>query len=566
MAAKKITKAITESVVGSPTGGNNSTSTVAAASFDRALTVKQAYETNITTRRAINVTAENEGKAAIRLFSRRTGDLIESGDCFDLFRRPSKHMSGSRFITDLAKWYKITGEMAVLPLIPIGSTSPKALKLLDPTRLTAYPANCRSLDFVSEWYYNDGLAIDGMNPFYKIETGSLAFAKNFNPYSDLRGSSEAISMVNEISTNYYVQRYNISRFKNGVQGDIVFIFPKGTKKQVVEDHIQMWQEQHSIHNDHGFKVAGIIGNDVKIEQLGVGGKDGEFLKLDEQNAERIASGFGVPASVMGFYGKTRFDTIDAEIESWTEHSILPDLRNYGDFLQTQIVDRYFTSDSTKKSARHHMSKTARLMFERAMDEHSESDIIVLLDPDTLPIMAKLNKSKVTQAKELMGLGLSATEAFEYVGLDVPHNPLRDDIYVPSNMVNISKPQQDKVVADEIADKDATIKDLQSELEAPKSLNKDQKATIEAIKGFYRDFRAAAIAAHEAKNMVDKGVWISRAKEISPAFVIQVHKDYLSLREIQRAAGTKEQVKAYFNSVSKPSVVKSFLQENENGNG
>ena len=549
------TKAITDSVGAISTQGGSAHSMVANASYDRALNVKQAYEVNPTARRCINLLGDSASKAQIRFFSRKSGDEIEAGDVVTLFSRPSKYMSGCEFISQLDKWYSIAGEYAVLPLISKTGTKPSALKVLDPTRLMPNPPGVKGLEFVSSWHYHDGMAVNNTQPILNIPGQLLAFAKNFNPYSDLRGSSVLISLVNEISTNYYVQRYNISRFKNGCKGDLVFTFPDGTKQGFIQDFLERWEEGHSIHNDNGFKISAIIGTGTEITQLDIGGKDGEYLKLSEYNDERITSGFGIPSSLVGLSrGTSLFDSTEAEQEWFTENTLLPRLRQHSEFLQTQIVDPYFPhSSGTKKKTRKSMSKMARKEYERAMDSYVDSDVIVMLDPDTLPIMAKLNLSRVKQAKEIReALDLSATEAAEYVGLDIPHNVLRDDIWVPSGRNKLTEviAQPDPARA-EIEEEVRTLKAQLSEL----TLEETPDPRLNDLKKFYRDYRNEVVKSFSQDQLFDKDTWISRIKEIDPGLEVNVHADYLAVRQMQDVQAVKD----YFKEMVKPSTLRTLLE-------
>ncbi len=559
--AKKIntkTKAIAESagpgVNTSPVG--DSITTTGPMSFAGVMTTQQAYSSSPTFRRAVNILADTEAKAAVRLFSRKTGDEIIGGACYELFRRPSKFQGTGRFISDMVKWFKIHGEIAILPNTN-GLTAPSSMRLLNPAFLIANPQHARCLEQVDNWLYSDGFYVDKNNPILQIPAHQLVFGKNFNPRSEVRGESEAIALTNEISTNHYIQRYNGSRFRNGVEGDLLFVFPKGTKKASVTDFMEKYQSDHGVNRDNGFKITAVVGDDVKVSHLGIEGKDGQYLKLSEYNDERIAGLFGVPASVMGFYGKTRFDTIDGELETFAENTVLPDLVHYTELFQTQIVDRYFPSAVGATKASRKLSSITAKALDEARDGQGESEIIILLDPDTLPIMAKLNRSKASQAKQFReSLDLSANEAAEYAGLDIPYNKLRDDIWIPNNRVNISQVSRNR-------ESTTTEVPQTTELvEEAKTLPVD-KEKLNEVKEFFREFRKLALESISTSKWIEKTELAKRAKDLSAPLHLEFHSHYLKLRAIYNSSEKMEiklsQTKALFNSISKPAVIKGLIK-------
>ncbi len=571
------TKAIADSV-GSASiagGGNFDTlSTVASQSLDRALTPAQAYELSSTFRRAVNVIADNEAKATLRFFSRDSGQEIESGDLVELFKRPTRNTSTFRFISDTVKFYKISGEIAWLPLYLNNASkgaTPKGLKVLNPLKLQAYPANVRSLDFVTHWTYYDGMAIDNRSVMLDIPAERLLFARNFNPHSELRGLSEAITLVNEISSNYYTERFNVSFFKNGTVGDLIFRFPKGTKKNVVEDFVERWQEQHSIYNDNGFRIAVVVGDEMQVESPTQQPRDGQFLNLSTYNDEKIASLMGVPASIMGFYSKTRFDTIDAEVEAFAENTLLPDLKNYTEIIQHQIVDRYFPNAAATQKKTAKLGKLGRDAFERAMDENRQSKVVALLDPDTLPILARLNKAKVEHAKMLReALDLSANEAAEWVGIELEPNPVRSQVWVPNNRMRIDGNAQNEaqqeidqlkktvaILERTIAD-EAVLKAKEAEQQQPLDREK-----LDRLHDFYRSFRSMTLAELAQGKWIDKSLLMAQAKELdNDRLTVQLHRDYLALRAIHRSGSDVDTVlkeaKSYFNKVSRPAALRLLV--------
>lgn len=572
MARKTSTKAIANTVNAGTDGSVElqQSSVVGRSNQHRALSIKQAYETVSTLRKAVNAKAADTAKAKLRFFSRSTNSEITAGPVVDLFRKPNNYTSTSRMVYDLCAWRTLTGEMAVLPFDRAATSkeqrysgtalTPTGMMILDPFSLQHYPDNACDPDELTSWgyYLPGGMMVKG------ITADRLAFARNFSPVSRVRGMSELLAGVTEASTNYFVNRYNASFFRNGCSADMMLVFPKGTRKQAMEDACERFRHDHGIWNDKGFSLVAVAAEGVKVEQLQQTSKQGSFLDLSQYNDERIAALVGVPASVMGFYSKTRFDTIDSELEAYAENTIVPELVTISEFLQTQIVDRYFKRGAkSEKKDIGHMSKLTKGLFTRAMDENAQSEVVVMLDPDSLPIMSRLNQQRVEQAGKLRDLlDLSANEAAEYVGIELPKNPLRDQIWVPNLRMRIDGPSpeaqfnpQPDPVAPAPADNADTTDDGEPQAD---------KAAVAGLKKSVREYRAMLLAAVSEGRMFDRSAAL-RLFTDNKAASLQVHRDVVAVSALIKREGAVEEkvaeVKAWMNRTFTQRKLKGWAKGN-----
>lgn len=575
--------------------------------FHRALPPREQYEINSVVRRAIDVCAENEAKVVIRFMDASTGEEIVSGDIVDFFREPERGVSFPQWISNISHSLNIHNEIAIYPTL-LGTekySSLDQLKVLYPEYLQANPPQAMSLEFVNEWFYNNGLQVDGINPVITLPKDKLVFYKGYNPLPGVRGSSIGVSIVNEVSQNYYAANYNIQKFKNGVAGDIIVTFPPGTKVEVAQDWVDRYTDSKSISRNNAFGVSAAIG-DIKVETIGLAAKEGEFLLQSNYNNQRIAGSYGVPAALIGFYELTRFDTMDAELESFAENKVLPDLCIIQEVIQT-CVDRFFSTSKSRKAKTSLSPRLSKSLKDAQVKRRS--GVIVLLDTDALPIFARLNKSKVDQAKALIDtFNLSSTEAANYSGIDIPGNKLRDDIYIPNNVTNISDPAtnplrttpegaqailglqvayyagtipQAAVIAQAIhvygftpeeaaalftpvAKEEQSTTNSDSELvvepeapEVPETPDAEVKS-MDGVKGFYRNFRSRAIKALSRGEWLDKGAILEAAKVISPATVSQVHRDIVALGKMHRDKVDVAIIKEYFKVTCKSSRLRALV--------
>jgi HK97 family phage portal protein len=443
----RLKKSIAESVAANSGTGNTSTkdlSVPARSTLYKALTAKQCYELSIHARKAVDGKANQCAKAKVRFFSRATGDEILSGDVVDLYKHPGNYCSTYSLIRDEIAWLNIQGEFTQLAISDIPGARPNALVILDPTQLMEFPQQARSMEAIQYWNYNSAYELINADNsvvvgWMKIPFDQLCIGKLFNPNNKVRGLSPMVTGSMEISSNYFANRYNSAFFQNSASADVIVRFPKGTKQEHADAWIEEWQMRHSIYGGNSFRIAAVIGEEMQIERPNTTAKDGEFQNMKAMNAEDIGGLFGVPPSIMGFLSKTRFDTIDVELESFAENTLMPEMMLWSEAQQSQVLDRFFRrgSQGTRKQKvklNGYMKKVA----EYAFDTRTESDVIILLDPDSLPIMSKLTERKFALVDKIRIAGdLSANEAMEYVGIEVPYRAERDQIWVPGQRQNIT---------------------------------------------------------------------------------------------------------------------------------
>lgn len=544
--AKRKTKAIGETVASVGQSATKNVTAVGRSMQYQTLSPKSAYEASIHARKAVDGKATQMAKAKLRFFSRTTGDEIVDGEVVQLYRHPSSFVTTHNLIRDQMTWLNIAGEFVQWAIPSTAGGRPKQLLTLDPTELMEYPYQAKSYETLEKWIYTstfeivlDGRAVEGR---VEIPMEQIALGKLFNPNSRIRGLSPMQTGTMEISTNYFANRFNSNYFQNGTAGDVIIRFPEGTRPDVAESWVEEWQLRHSIYGGNGFKIQALIGTDMQIEDLATTPKDGQFLQLSQWNAEQIGGLFGVPPSVMGFLSKTRFDTIDVELEAFAENTLMPEMFLWSEVQQTQVLDRFFRNSSagTKKLSRKEMrlGHYMKAQYEQAMDTRTESDVIILLDPDTLPIMAKLMVKKFELIDKIRSAAdLSANEAAEYVGVELPYRSERDEIWVPSSRQKITgveeaEPQVPAETPSEEAD----------DTEEEKSIEPEMKSAM-------RKYRSLVLKAAADGCMFEKKAALGLFQGY-PKMIVEVHKDFLSLRPIlksdkgsdQRVAEAREYVK------------------------
>lgn len=556
-----VTKGIAETVasVGSAKE-TEASSLVGRSAMFKSLSPRQAYENNIHARKAVSTKANDIAKAKARLFT-QNGDEVESGDAYDFIRR----FLNPDAIRSLASWLNVEGEMATW-LIP-GGLRPSGLRVLDPAQLMHLPYHVRRLDFVQTWDYYDGYAIDGIRPSINLPAEQVHFASNWNPNHPFRGLAPALTGITEISTNYYAGRYNAAFFQNGAHKDIIIRFPKGTDKDVARDWIKKWDAQHSIFNGSAFKISGVIGDDMEVIEPGQTNRDGQFLQLREANANDIMALWGVPA-ILFDANRAKYDSADAQLEMYFENTLLPDLTCISTYVQA-IIDRYFPSSAGTQKKTVKLLGHSKKAYERQQSV-TRSDLVFMLDPDSLPIAAKLRMQQLDSAdkyRRTMAVGFAA--AAEWAGIDREENEADDLIYVALDQQRVGEPEpqepaQDTTLQDE-------VKALKAQLEeatAAKTLDEAQKQQLDVLKKFGKEYRQLVVT-NAALGRFDKqaAVKLLADHKLSEhdGLKLQVAADHLAVRAILKGDADEQVklrlVKDLMNAATKPANLKQFLRGN-----
>ena len=561
--SKKITKAIgasakaaalTDGAAVATTAGT--TSNVTANSMSRTLSPTQIYELVPSARRAIDAKAAVLAKAKIRLLSRTTGDEIISGELYNIYKY--RESSAAQQIRSYCAWWNIRGEVAIWTPRRAG-IKPNFQMVLDPdpSRLMPYPHHARSIEHVQVWNYMDNFELNGSAGVIQIPKDELIFTSNFNPTNPLRGLSPLVSVAQEASTVYFANRYNSSFFQNGAHADIIIKLPKGTTKEQATEYVDNWSARHSIFYNNGFKVSAVVdGDGTDIVEPAQTARDGQFLQLTQHDIEVISGLIGTPAVIMGNYNKTRFDTVAVELESWVENDLIPLATLWSELQQSQFVDRWYRHSSIgTERQKFKATGFTKALRDKQFDENPESNVIVLLDPDNIPLVSRVNRQRYAAVAELReSADLSVAEAAAEVGLELPERPERDDIWVPNGRQNISKkPETPETDKSELADLQEQVKSLQKQLDEKEPVPNTPAA--KALGQLLRKYRAEILESAAAGSLYSKDTF--KAFSDYPKMTVQLHKDFVRISTFVKSENSVELIKSYLNETYKNSRVRDL---------
>lgn len=428
------------SVFPSGSTGSHKTESVPFAGFRsraRDMTPKELYALTVAVNSCNNAIVRNVSQARVRIFS-RDGREVVGGRLYNLIKSPSPRNSWRSFVSSLVTWWNVLGEMAVY-LAPGEDGYPGKMLDLDPSCLYVdKPTSPRRAEDVVTWRY---LWPDGTQEVVRADW--MLFERMWNPLHPVRGLSPLVTGSTVASVGQGAWTYNKDFFVNGGIPSHMVVLGEGVGRSQREDFEERYRNQFSNYNGNSHKVMVVSGKTVRIEKLSDQNTTGWFLELFEKVDEAVARLYRVPAIEAFLFSKTRFDTATEERKLFLQSTIQPLCDLVSDVLQYQLVDRHFQFDDLVEYGDTGLSRRRNLSdrFDRARSERQESNFIVLLDTDTMPVMAEIKSGMIAAAKAFRETAdASANEALDYFGIELPYRPERDEIWVDRNKICLSNPE------------------------------------------------------------------------------------------------------------------------------
>jgi len=507
----------------------------AAINAENTLTPKQCYENSIPSLAAINKIAASISKADWRLFD-RDGKEIIGGPLMSLLKQPQRRVSRKRWIDRLVKWYCISGEIDVF--IADGE---KELESLDPYRLQInQPGIPNTVDDITEWRYSP---YNGAIRY--IRADRMIFDRVFNPNPSVRGLSPFVTGCTEIGAAHEASRYRKQFFENSAVPSHVVDLGEGVPRGQREDFERRYNQNFSARLRNAWKALVVSGSKsgVKIHQLEQPFQNSPFLDLSKWSAMQVALLFGVPPAVMQFDSTTKFDNANEQRLMFVEDTLMPQMELLQEVFQIQLIDPWFSFSETvyaptSKKNTPKMTKSMGERFEAKRD--GDSNILLIIDPDTMPIMAQVKADMVAKAKEMREvLMMSPEEVAQYYRFDIPEREERKEIYMLNNYVCVTNDAINKRLSPQLQAKEG-----KPQTEAQKGKDSRKQAKKKAFEVFGRELRKVALKAFDANEtfaLADADALDTEHEFSQPIRVIRAQ-----LKSLLTDPDPKRACKDYFN--------------------
>lgn len=576
-----------------------------------ALQPTQCYEMSVSCRKAVSCIVNEASRAKLRIFT-RDGDEVTDGPLVQLLKNPLKNWSTKRFVADIMSWHLIEGEIAVA-LGDFEGGKPRTMLPLAPNRLYPIdPTTPNEIQDIKEWFYtwNDGYTDQLMNadvfrPRPKtVNQGWLSrsdstrymadcviFAPNFNPYSHVRGLSPFVTGVNAASVNYQAMRYMKDFYtNNAVPSHIIELRGNKSQKQL-QDWKEKYLEQYSTRNANSQKVMVSNGGELQVHKLDNDHKTKEEIDLLNYTDEQVMVLFSIPPIVFGHFKQTRFETAAQERSQFLEATILPVCNVVADVLQFQLVDRFFSLSPIHRGENiKSMKKSLRGLVEKRFDEKPDSEYVVVMDPDPIPLMTQVRIDQANAVDAVcLKMRMSVNEACDWLHIEIPQSPLRDKVLVSNTLAELTEetfppqpPREAERDTHTVAlDRGETekhsaespkktqgeaAKDAKQAQAKPAANSRNVSAKAKSLMKAYREMRMIAMKSIDESNALfsirDVDAQFKSVYEEIPVFRREIRKDYAKLRAIIKDKAPSERVVAVreFYREKRPAVLRELINE------
>jgi hypothetical protein len=522
-----------------PQISNNALAPLVVRNVIKALSPTTAYELCSAVRAALQARNQPFSQVQCRLFLKSSGQEILGGDLYQKLSFPNKFQAFNVFLTELAYWDDLAGERAIL--LHDDKEKDAQMHILNPFGLTVYlPARPRLPEDIKKWWY-----IWQNGDLETLDNEAVYFDHPFNPSSPVRGASPLIAVINSITASYQAQKYIRSYFGNNARPDMIVNVDTDNPSEVVP----FKEEFNSRHRgeENAWTAFFTYGKKLSIEELSQPIAEAPFQELVKNVTAEVMSLYMVPPLHGGQWDKTRFDSVEEQNNWFYESTWMPRLENNQRFIQG-LVDNKLQSLSIERYRKANLSKSMDMQFEKLRGT-TKGDIVVLLDTEQVPAVARLKINRLKYAKEIMDTAkVSPRNACIEVGLhDLEFTPASDLVWFNSDakFIEQRKDTSTLVTPMDVAVEQTEVTPAQEE-EVVESIATEQEIDqAHKIKLFYRELRKLTLELKDKQSIWTLNQVDTLSKKMdaySVTLSLELRKDYHYLRSMKDS----DSVKKYFN--------------------
>ncbi len=391
-------------------------------------TPAEAYAQSVAVRSAINARNIPLLQVNARLFNRH-GKEVVSGQLLRRFQQPNVGQKFSQFLQTLAIYCDLAAERFIYIHDDKENGEDNVAHVLNPIGAQVIdPAIPRFKEHIKMWRY-----IWENGKLEQIPASKVIYDLDPNPSSRVRGQSPIIALANSIGAAVEATRYNRSYFANNAEPSSICHLETSNaeiaeqfKREYESSHrgaYKAWRTMFTYNNPDG------VGN-VKFEPLEQYRPDDPFKTLLEHVQDEVSSIFMVPPLFGGMWNKTRFDSVKEQNDFFFESVFLPRVSLLQDFLQMWVNRLTLLGYSSKEVK---FNKALGEKYEKAMATQVDSEVVLVLDCDHIPSVARLKQKHVSYAQALMDtFHLTPRVAAEEVGLELNLNSSADLVWYKSD--------------------------------------------------------------------------------------------------------------------------------------
>lgn len=416
--------------------------------------------------------------AAVELGFTTDGETeIESPELETFWKAPAKGLNGrADFIEASTGWLKLAGECFWLlddrMLLPYRDGKLSQIVLARPDRMKHVVEDGKLLG----WTFRDG-----QNRTFSLLPEQVIQLKNWNPYDDWRGLGEYEAAQIAAEADYAAGRFarNLAQ-SNGDQG--VYVVAKGG----IPDDAQREQITNQLRSKRRMQQQGqfvpvFLTGDVSIEDPKIKSPDGDFVNMRLQNRHEIFLAFGVPPSMAD------------KMESYSIGS-----------ASDWFILIFETCIPTGSKLCGGIDQVVKLQTGQVVQSY--------FDWDEHPVMQAVRRERVSNAKDLWGMGMSMESINDYLSLGMKEFPGWEVGYLPFSVAPVGEAAPTKQPSEPAFSEDESqggdlvgdaIRALKSKVQGPKSKTKSPRSKVQRPKSLR--WRVARYTGERSREPIRSGL-------------------------------------------------------------
>lgn len=246
-----------------------------------------------------------------------------------LLNKPNISQTGADFISDLVRYYLISGNAYISGTgIDANISKPKPPKELYLLKPNAIKVVAGDKGLPKEYEHRNGLSNITTYPMNQL-TGisAIKHIKAFNPTDQWIGLSPMIACAFGVDIGNEGSKYNLRLLQNGARpsGAMVVKGESGAAKTLSEEQYSRLKDQidtqYSGANNAGRPM--LLEGGLEWQEMSMSAKDMDFENSMNKSARDIALAYGVPPMLLGIKGDATYSNMaEARLAFWTD-TVLP---------------------------------------------------------------------------------------------------------------------------------------------------------------------------------------------------------------------------------------------------
>lgn len=262
-------------------------------------------------------------RAEPRKGSRRKWETAENHPLTELLERPNEHMSRQQLVERLTAHLYLGGN-SILQQIRVRGTTVELWPIHDLSKIKVVPSRT---DFIARYEVD----VDGRQvPLEPEDVVHAMFTDPSNPYW---GMSPLMAAARVVDTDVEAVKWNKVALQNRAVPDGVFSAKNTITRDQYDEMRLMVREQY----EDRARAPWVLGAGTEFHQMGLSPVEMDFLESRKNNRAEIASVFGVPLPIIGFYEDATLANIETARKIFWGDTVKPFLEGVRSSLAHKIV-------------------------------------------------------------------------------------------------------------------------------------------------------------------------------------------------------------------------------------